>query len=249
MARTDPPAASMHHTYPVPRTTQPPTDAKPKYGRLFFHVAVAGIMARGFLGLNDLAAGKHIEYQYLTIVGLMTSGVVMMLSAINDLLPATTFIRPIKRSLLLFSMPVEIVITSIYWTLVAIKPELMFPPNPDLLDPFREGEPSTASADLLFRIPLWMDFSMHALPAISLLIDFFLFERRYKPPASTRGATLLAVCFGTTYSLWVEYCATINEKFPYPFLNVMDPIQRVVMYSFSTALSLAAFRALNALHA
>jgi hypothetical protein len=168
----------------------------------------------------------------------------------------------------------------------------MFPPNPDLLDPFREGEPTTASADLLFRIPLWMDFSMHALPAISLLIgkssgslrlltsllpghpdppmstssttessrvdhwsprltslaDFFLFERRYKPPASTRGATLLALCFGTSYSLWVEYCATINEKFPYPFLNVMDPIQRVVMYSFSTALSLAAFRALNALH-
>jgi hypothetical protein len=53
----------MHHTYPVPRTTQPPTDAKPKYGRLFFHVAVAGTMVRGFLGLNDLAAGKHIENQ------------------------------------------------------------------------------------------------------------------------------------------------------------------------------------------
>jgi hypothetical protein len=63
MARTDPPVGSMHHTYPVPRTTQQPIDAKPKYGRLFFHVAVAGTMVRGFLGLNDLAAGKHIEYQ------------------------------------------------------------------------------------------------------------------------------------------------------------------------------------------
>jgi hypothetical protein len=63
MSRTNPPVGSMHHTYPVPRTTQLPTDAKPKYGRLFFHVAVAGMMVRGFLGLNDLAAGKHIEYQ------------------------------------------------------------------------------------------------------------------------------------------------------------------------------------------
>jgi hypothetical protein len=65
----------------------------------------------------------------------------------------------------------------------------MFPPNPDLLDPFREGEPTTASADLLFRIPLWMDISMHALPAISLLIGES--ESRTHFPAAKSSYRLL----------------------------------------------------------
>jgi hypothetical protein len=42
----------------------------------------------------------------------------------------------------------------------------MYPPHPDMNQP---GEP-TAASDLLFRIPLWMDISIHLLPAIALVI-------------------------------------------------------------------------------
>ena len=139
-------------------------------------------------------------------------------------------------------------------------------------------EPSSSDKTLLFRIPLWMDISMHLLPAVALTIrasklpspiprclarytpldnqaikhklisDFFLLEKRYNPPASTAGATTLAVSFGAAYSVWVEHCAKQNGRFPYPFLNVMSPDERMAMYIGSTVLALIAFWGLNALH-
>lgn len=152
------------------------------------------------------------------------------------------------------------------------RPELLYPPNP-YFGPSREGDPTVISSDILFRIPLWIDISLHAIPPLALLTgkamflslahtitcfgacmrsthyaDFFLFERPYEPPISTRGATVMTITFGTSYGLWVEICANINAEFPYPFMNLMNPIQRVTMYTISMGLSLAAFRGLNSLH-
>ena len=78
--------------------------------------------------------------------------------------------------------------------------------------------------------------------------DFFIFEKRYNPPASTAGAAVLAVSFGAAYSVWVEHCAKQNGRFPYPFLNVMSMDERLAMYIGSTVLALVAFWGLNALH-
>lgn len=53
----------------------------------------------------------------------------------------------------------------------------MFPPQTDynLNNTAGPGtganaEPTNQTADLLFRIPLWMDLSMHLLPAVALII-------------------------------------------------------------------------------
>lgn len=81
-----------------------------------------------------------------------------------------------------------------------------------------------------------------------LISDFFLLEKRYNPPASTAGATTLAVSFGAAYSVWVEHCAKQNGRYPYPFLNVMSADERMAMYIGSTVLALLAFWGLNALH-
>lgn len=78
--------------------------------------------------------------------------------------------------------------------------------------------------------------------------DFFLFETRYRPPASTVGASALAVGFGAAYSTWVEHCAKINGRLPYPFLNVMSRDERAAMYVGSTVLALLAFWGLNSIH-
>jgi hypothetical protein len=137
------------------------------------------------------------------------------------------------------------------------------------------AEPTNQTADLLFRIPLWMDLSMHLLPAITLIIgmsdpsqsiplspglllnfylelalmiDFFVLEKKYKPPASTKGANALATGFGLVYALWIEHAATINHKFPYPFLNVMSVYQRIIFYIFAVGGALATFKLLNSLH-
>ncbi len=42
------------------------------------------------------------------------------------------------------------------------------------------------------------------------LPDFFLRERKYKPPVSTYGAVILAGTAAVAYGLWAEYCASYN---------------------------------------
>ena len=64
--------------------------------------------------------------------------------------------------------------------------------------------------DGLARIPIKLDFALHATPAFSLLLDFFLFEKSYDEDAANLGATVMAGLFGIWYSCWVEYCATFN---------------------------------------
>ncbi|ORX39694.1 FAR-17a/AIG1-like protein [Kockovaella imperatae] len=221
-------------------------------GHFLFHSCTAGQMLNGFLGLNAIARDNKVEaqyggfLQYLTIVGLFISITAMLLSSMKDLVPSLRKLHRIKRGLLLFALPVEIVIASIYWPLAIFAPSLMFPKSPeDVSSPVPSSVPAT---DLLFKIPLNMDLSMHALPAFALLFDFFFLEKKYTPPASTIGAPLLALTFGTLYGVWVEHCATINGKFPYPFLNVMDFIPRVILYITATFGSLFAFWGLNGLH-
>lgn len=99
-------------------------------------------------------------------------------------------IKLIKRVFLLVSLPVELVISSIYvscqaarllnlvfhsliargmqWSIILTAPHLMLPPtSPDAV----QGEPSSSgTGPSLFRIPLWMDLSMHLVPAVALLI-------------------------------------------------------------------------------
>jgi hypothetical protein len=135
----------------------------------------------------------------------------------------------------------------------------MFPPKPDSIAGATNAEPTNQTADLLFRIPLWMDLSMHLLPAVALIIgtspfapklisDFFVLEEKFRPPASTTGAAALAGSFGLIYSAWIEHASAINGKFPYPFLNVMSIEQRIVFYIVSVVGALATFRLLNSLH-
>ncbi|WWC85336.1 uncharacterized protein L201_000199 [Kwoniella dendrophila CBS 6074] len=228
-------------------------DATPKIGRIIFHIGVAAAIFDGFWGLQNLALTKDYigtqyggHFQYLTILGLFGTIITMFLSGICDYLPAVQAIKTFKRVFLLFALPVEIVISTIYWAIILAAPHLMLPPNPDLTS---SPEPSSSNAEEpLFRIPLLMDLSMHALPAAALIIDFFFLEKKFKAPASTYGAFALAATFGAGYSIWVEHCASINGAFPYPFLTIMNPQQRIIMYVGSTFMAWAVFRGLNALH-
>nr|XP_031858838.1 uncharacterized protein CI109_005793 [Kwoniella shandongensis]KAA5525910.1 hypothetical protein CI109_005793 [Kwoniella shandongensis] len=238
---------------PHPSTTTPKAvDAHPKTLRIIFHVVSAAIMINGFVGIQGSPITNAIGpqyggfFQYLTILGLFASVTCMLLSTISDYLPGVTFFRPIKRVFLLAALPVELVISSIYWSLVLFAPHLMLPSNSSAGNP---SEPSSAEGmDSLFRIPLWMDISMHLVPALALIADFFLLERKFRPPQSTYGALLLATTFGIAYGFWAEHCASINGQFAYPFLNIMNLEQRVATYVGATFGAWAVFRGLNWLH-
>ena len=104
-----------------------------------------------------------------------------------------------------------------------------------------------SSFSLVSDQPLYTVFLMDTAGRL-LNLDFFFIEKRYTRPSSTIGATVLAISFGSAYSLWIEYASSINGRFPYPFLTIMPVFWRLVMYVSSTFGALMTFWGLNAVH-
>ncbi|TXT13749.1 hypothetical protein VHUM_01116 [Vanrija humicola] len=190
---------------------------------------------------TDSRAQYGGQLQFLTILGLIVTVITFVLSAAYDVLPLH-FLHATKRVFALIALPVEITISAIYWPLIIFAPALMLPPKLDAA-PGPDGTPPA-----LFWIPLWMDLGLHAIPAASLIIDFFLLEKKYQPPTSTRIVTWLATGLGVAYGRWAEHCNKINGHFAYPFLDVMSPTARALTYSGAAGFALVVFWGLNALH-
>nr|ODN99741.1 hypothetical protein L204_02174 [Cryptococcus depauperatus CBS 7855] len=267
--------AKSYEDIPAVKTTavSPKT---PYFGRFFFHIGTVAVMAQGFLAMKKITLGQFIRPQGSMEVwdGLDTKETHSFhrVSAVSDhtrpsmlrnchgslrckrsftqykqqVYKNSGTIKLVKRVFLLVSLPAELVISLIYWSIIIIAPELMLPPTSPSAS---QGEASSSSAQPdLFRIPLWMDLSMHLLPTVALLLDFFLLEKKYPKPFSTYIASLLAAMFGIAYGVWVEHCASINGVFPYPFLTIMNFEGRVATYVGATVAAWLVFRGLNGLH-
>ncbi|KAF5315751.1 hypothetical protein D9611_004596 [Ephemerocybe angulata] len=140
----------------------------------------------------------------------------MLLGVVIDLLPFLNFLRPLRRYLFVTAMPLAVVITSIYWTLLLLFPHLIV--AQDFGTP---GEGSSSSeAPAPFYLPLSIDLALHACPAISLVIDFFIFERKYTKTEVNVAVPAIVVAYAVFYGSWVEFCSSKNNGvFPYPFLT------------------------------
>ncbi|KAJ4488087.1 FAR-17a/AIG1-like protein [Lentinula aciculospora] len=220
--------------------------------RLLLHSAATTLMIYGYQSLTKLPIDAFIStqygghLQYLTIQGLFIACATSLLSLIIDLLPSLSVLNLLKRIMLIVSMPLSIVISSIYWPLLFLASQLI------LQDDETTGrEPSSSStSSQLLRIPLQLDLCLHAVPAITLLADFVLFERKYSRNELRYGATSVSVFYTMFYSWWVERCAGFNGgRFPYPFLTD-NPIEvRLAIYAGAGTLALASFWLINRLHA
>ncbi|KAL1723471.1 FAR-17a/AIG1-like protein [Schizophyllum commune] len=214
------------------------------------HAPSAAIMAWGYNSLRDLPLDKFIRTQYgghlrfLTIQGLAAAFLTMVLSLLVDLFPSAPGIRTIKRAVMMVSLPVSIVVSSIYWTLLSVAPFLLLAEDPG------EATPSSSSEMLaLMRIPLNMDLALHAVPAVTLLIDFLVFERKYSAGAVRYGAPLAVVLSTVGYGSWAEHCAKYTDGvFPYPFLTASPFWGRVCIYAGAGAIAYYSFLGLNKLH-
>ena len=69
---------------------------------------------------------------------------------------------------------------------------------------------SSEASDDLVRVPMYLDLALHAIPGTVLLVDFFLFERKYPKKHAQYGGAMVAVIAGVWYAWWVEYCAEHN---------------------------------------
>ena len=95
------------------------------------------------------------------------------------------------------------VISLIYWPLVILYPQLILPQASASAHPAEISPP-------LVRLPLWVDLALHAMPSLSILADFFLFESKYQWKDVHVGAPITTATFALWYSLWVEHCGKRN---------------------------------------
>lgn len=133
-------------------------------------------------------------------------------------------LRTIKRLLLMMSLPVRkfppcilapvlsplphlqltFVISSIYWTLILMFPRLIMWVGPP------EGSSIPTEIPEMWRIPLSMDLSLHAVPLIAVALDFLVFERKYTERQQRVHAPILTALYAVWYGAWVEWCASYN---------------------------------------
>jgi len=213
------------------------------------HASAAGIMLAGYKGLETTVLNTYItsqkggHAQFLTIQALALALLTTIFSLVTDVLPSFTLARKLKRAFFIVALPVTVVVFAIYWSLLFLFPHLILQGKPGSTPP---SSTSSAQAEV-FRIPLSLDLALHAAPAVSLLLDFFAFERAYGRFEAGWGATIATSLFGIWYAVWVEYCAGYNGTFPYPFLNNPLPV-RIAIYTVVINIAVASFRGINKLH-
>ncbi|KAI0093546.1 FAR-17a/AIG1-like protein [Irpex rosettiformis] len=218
-------------------------------GAVLLRTTAAGIMARAWFELDQLPNNAFVEkqvgghFQFLTIQGLFAAWATMSLGLLADMVSSQALTK-LKRALFMIAMPV-IVISSIYWSLLILFPKLILrAPEPGELGPTSSGEVPD-----LIRIPLSLDLSLHAVPGLALILDFYLFEVKYAKMTARIGGAAIAALAAIWYGSWVEYCASYNKIFPYPFLTTNEFPVRVQIYAGATAFAYVVFQGLNAFHA
>ncbi|KAJ7751955.1 FAR-17a/AIG1-like protein [Mycena metata] len=207
---------------------------------VLLHVGAISAMTYGYNSLHGLGLSSWIatqyggHFQYLTIQGLAVAWLTMAVGLLEDFVPSIKGIRAIKRTLFIAAMPIATVVSSIYWTLLLTFPHLILQALPE-------------SPDSPMVLPLRVDLSLHAVPAISLLLDFMVFERKYGRSASLSAVPITVFCT-VWYGWWVELCASKNGTFPYPFLTLNPLETRIGIYAGACIVACISFYGLNALH-
>lgn len=185
--------------------------------------------------------------QFLTIQALIGSSLCLVLSLVQDVFPSVErYLHPLKRALLMVFLPTGFTVCSIYWSLRIFAPSLIFLPHTMRATASAESLGLAAGKDLVI-IPLSADLSMHAAPFIALMLDFFLYERKFSRRQMNRVAPVVTLAYGMIYGGMLEYLATCDGYFLYPFLDVSPFFVRLAIYALGTCGGYACLRLLNGL--
>lgn len=190
---------------------------------------------------------KGGHWQFLTVQALIAAMITFALSVLADFLPRSRAIVRAKRLTTMVALPTAVVVSGIYWSLILFAPSLILPPPPPTSFSSSPKASDSNSPLNLVWIPLHVDLTVHLLPALFLIADFYLLEEKYtKRDVNTYGP-IMTLLFGGWYVGWVEWLALYNHRYPYPFLNV-PTAPRSAIYIGAAVGGYLAFRGLNALH-
>lgn len=174
---------------------------------------------------NPLRNGFGGPFQFLTIISLTLSYATFAAGLLADL-TRNRHLVACRAAFSLCATPLEVLVTLLYWGLAAYDRELLTPPE--------------------HKIPILLDLSLHALPAVLLVLDFM-----YLSPAwGTTALRSVAVdcSIAAAYLTWLEYCFSRNHWYPYPLLLVLSPEQKVLLTAVSALLMVASTTSLQWIH-
>lgn len=167
---------------------------------------------------NKLAGRNHIYFThlslYMTIMTLFLSYLVKHFGISS--------VMEIYRDSLSVTLPMEGLVTTMFWVLNIIDPTLL--KNRDL---YLAG----------VRTPVMGELSIHLLPLILLLADQVgvgIHERR-------RHYWMFGF-FSVLYFMTIYYCQKLNRCWAYPFLDEMPMVMRVGLFGLLTLLVIAYYK-------
>ncbi|KAJ3496475.1 hypothetical protein NLG97_g2630 [Lecanicillium saksenae] len=170
------------------------------------------------------AYGWHL--QFLTIISLTLAFLTFIIAAVADVTRSSTLFS-IKNALSVIATPMNVVVTTLYFGITAIDPELVVPPE--------------------FKIPLAVDIGFHFVPGLVLAFDHLVLS----PPwtISTPAVMGLSTAIAFSYWYWVELCYSKNGWYVYPIFALLDTTQRIMLFTFAGVLVTVASSSLKAVHA
>ncbi|EPX75191.1 uncharacterized protein SOCG_04436 [Schizosaccharomyces octosporus yFS286] len=186
--------------------------------------SISWIHKNGDLAIRN-SYGSH--FQHLTILSLAVTMLTMLVSLLADITNWRVF-RKIKPVLLYIVCPLELIVTILYWSIVMYDRSLLIPKNRPV------------------QLPLNFDLSVHLMPTVYSLIDYFFFSPPFS--LSLKLSTLLYLAVAISYILWVEKCYEVNKFYAYPILAILQPLQKGMLYGIAWILSLLSYIALKAVH-
>lgn len=167
----------------------------------------------------------------------------------------------LKTILSVIAVPIEGLVSVLYWGMRLIDPTLLVPPNPEFgssLPPRTFRKPARKLTTLAHSlpsstaIPVSLDLAIHFLPALFLWSDFLAFSPRMSAKVRPERIALVAT---VAYCSWMEFAAHKNAAshggtafFPYPFLNTMKPGMRLGFYVCQVPVLIGLFYAANGVH-
>ena len=136
---------------------------------------------------NPINASYGWHFQYLTIIGLLLATLTFIFGLLADITLSPRLFAA-KNTLSLCSTPLEVLISVLYWTIVAIDRTLVIPP------------------DFVLHLPA--DIGFHLMPALFLTWDLLALS----PPWTIKNlpAVGISAVLAFSYWGWVEHCYSHN---------------------------------------